>query len=107
MFHFLNLRYIKMVNVTQITRKVVVQPSISHSNVLCIRRALAGIDESRRKGNDCLYHAPESGCGDKHTVIRRMASGQLRALAFHPVGHLSADFLSLLFKRFFSRIRRL
>ena len=59
----------------------------------------AGTDESRRKGDDYLYHAPESGCGDKHTVIRREASGQPRALAFHPVGHLPADFLSFLFKR--------
>lgn len=59
----------------------------------------AGTNESRREGDDCLYHTPESGCGDKHTVIRREASGQPCALPFHPVGHLPADFLSLLFKR--------
>ena len=58
----------------------------------------AGTDKGRRKGDDYLDHTPKSGCGDKHTFIRREASGQLRALAFHPVDHLLADFLSFLFK---------
>ena len=53
----------------------------------------AGTNESRREGDDCLYHTPESGCGDKHTVIRREASGSLTH---------SRSILSAIFRQIFS-----
>ena len=41
MFHCFNFRHIKMVSVTQTMRKATAQPSISHNNALCMRRAFA------------------------------------------------------------------
>ena len=84
-----------MVSTTQTTRKAIVQPSVMYGTGVCG----AGTNESRREGDNCLYHAPESGHRDEHTVIHREASGQPWAQAFHPVDHLPADFLSFLFKR--------
>ena len=55
MFHSrLNLRHIKMVNVTQTTRKAAVQPSTSHSNMLCIRRAFAAQVQTKAAAREMI-----------------------------------------------------
>ena len=78
MFHSrLNLRHIKMVNVTPDNEKSSGTAEYFPQQYAMYKTSVrgAGTNESRREGDDCLYHTPESGCGDKHTVIRREASG--------------------------------
>lgn len=102
MFHSrLNLLHIKMVNVTQTTRKAAVQPSTSHSNMLCIRRAFAAQVQTKAAAREMIastiHQKAVAEISTRSFAERRPAS--LCAFPFHPVGHLPADFLSLLFKR--------
>lgn len=90
MFHCLNLRHIKMVSVTQTTRKAAVQPSISHSNVLCIRRAFAAQVQMKAAASKMIVSTMHQKAVAE-TSTRSFAARRPASLA-HSLSILSAIF---------------
>lgn len=76
--HCFNLRHIRMVSVTQTTRKAAVQPSIFHSNVLCIRRVFAAQVQTKATAREMIvptmHQKTVAEIGTRSFAERRPAS---------------------------------
>lgn len=79
-----------MVSVTQTTRKAAVQPSISHSNVLCIRRAFAAQVQMKAAASKMIVSTMHQKAVAE-TSTRSFAARRPASLA-HSLSILSAIF---------------